>query len=243
MRFLPTQLATLNRLKCDWHWHLIEGVAQPVKCTSWCKRLPPRLSVDGTTQFLNSLRGHPKITVKQQQSWPGKNAMVNTALQQIKEPCCLSQIDVDELYTPAQLETIATLFDKFPNHNVARFWCRYFVGSNLITIGEGYGNRKGEWVRAWRFEPGMRSITHEPPVMNITPRMIEREETERLGLVFDHHAYCYPEQVRLKEIYYGYKNALSQWQALQRHPGPWPVELHRYLTWVPRGTMATRIFQ
>lgn len=244
MKFLPMQLATMNRLTCDWHWSLVEGVAANVNCTKWCKRIPPRLSIDGTTQFLNSLRGHPRITVHQQQAWPGKNAMVNTALKDITSPCTLLQMDIDEAWTPDQLNRMSAMFERFPNCNCARFLTRYFIGINLVTVGDGYGNRSGEWVRAWRFEPGMRSISHEPPVMNLAPKFIDRPETERLGLVFDHLAYVFPDQLAFKQTYYGYDNALAQWQALQRYEGPWPItDLSKFLSWVPKNTKATRLFQ
>jgi len=41
------------------------------------------------------------------------------------------------------------------------------------------------------------------------------EETEQLGLIFQHFAYVTPQQLRFKEQYYGYTNAASQWMELQ----------------------------
>ena len=48
MPWLPMQLAMMQRLKCDWLWAVAEGVADNVADTGWCKKIPPRLSNDGT---------------------------------------------------------------------------------------------------------------------------------------------------------------------------------------------------
>ena len=78
----------------------------------------------------------------------------------------------------------------------------------------GYANGPNEWLRTWRFRPGMGWAAHEPPLLaqqephgqwrdvaSINP--FTKEETEAAGLVFQHFAYATLPQVRFKESYYG----------------------------------------
>lgn len=230
--FLAHQLATFNRLRLDWQWHIVEGTAMPVKDTAWCRPVAPRLSLDGTTNFLNDLKTHPRVVVHQRPRWEGKTEMCNTALAGMKEPGALFQVDVDELWTAPQVEFI---YDLMTVYDSATFFCRYFVGKNIVTVGENcYGNNPGEWLRAWKFIPGMFFLTHEPPRLSgisDRSRNISREETRNMGLVFDHYAYAFATQVAFKEQYYGYTNALSQWKRLQTNTD-WPVRLKYFLPWV-----------
>jgi len=212
--------------------------------TKWCQPQSSRLSVDGTTEFLSCIRNHPRVTVIQQQSWDSKDAMCNAALREIKEPCILLQADSDELWSPDQLIALIRLFHDNPSTNCARFFCRYFLGPNIIaTSKDGYGNRSGEWLRAWRFSPGMRFNTHEPPnIEDLRECPAGRDRTREMGLVFDHYAYATIKQVRYKEEFYGYKNAVSAWNSLQRNQG-WPVnDLQKFLPWVGPGASADVIF-
>lgn len=246
--FLPMQLATFNRIDTnlvDWTWHIVEGAAMNNGSTAWCKPQQPRLSRDGSSEFLAGLRGHPRIRLYQRQMWNSKDEMVNTPLATITEKCLLLQVDVDELWTAEQLETLCGFFRSYPELKSARFFCRYFVGPNIIiTSKNGYGNRQGEWFRAWRFEPGVKFLKHEPPVLNVnTEPCATREQTKECSLVFDHWAYVTANQVAFKEQFYGYTGALQHWRRLQRN-GIWPLkELQTFLPWVGPGVVAERLFK
>lgn len=240
MKFLPAQLFTLNRLKCDWTWYIVEGAANNGGSTSWCKPQDGRLSRDGTTEFLHLLRDHPRIRILQRQCWPSKDDMCNAALELIKEPCCLLQMDVDEIWTSDQLELIAGMFNEFPSYNVAHFYCRFFVGPNIIINHES-DKRNNRWFRAFRFKPGSKFIKHEPPVLeNAGGLPLEPETTLAMGLMFDHYAYVLPSQVAFKEAFYGYKNALANWQKLQRNT-KWPVKLKQFLPWCHPDSIAEKL--
>jgi hypothetical protein len=251
MPFLPMQLACFNRLRCDWHWYISHGAADNTHDTAWCKKQHPRLSSDGSTKFLAELRGHPRISIYEKPLWDGKTEMVNAGLPNITEPCVLMQIDVDELWTPEQIDTIVEVFENDGRGKASemRFFCRYFVGPNIVTVGENcYGNNPGEWIRVWRFEPGMRFLKHEPPVMNhITDGCsVPREDTRNgwkgcEGVVFDHWAYVFESQVAYKERFYGYTDAVKHWKRLQAHPGPWPVKLADFLPWCDQRAQADRL--
>lgn len=241
MPFLPMQLATFNRLQCDWTWHLVEGPAANVNCTSWCKPQEARLSRDGSHEFIKSLMDHPRVHVRWSHLWRGgKVEMCNAGIEHINEPCLLMEVDVDELWTAEQIECILDLFETVPDRNCARFFCQYLVGPNIVTVGENcYGNNPAEWLRAWRFQPGMKFRKHEPPELAGINEPVggwehpfSREDTRGLGYVFSHWAYVFESQVAYKEKFYGYFGAVNQWKRLQSHRGPWPVKLKDFLPWV-----------
>lgn len=247
MRFLPTQLITFNRLHLDWEWLIVEGVAAPVKDTAWCKSIPPRLSKDGTTEFLDVLkRNHPRVKVFWRDLWHGKTEMCNFAIDAIKEPCLLLQVDADEFWTSEQIQDMVAACKANPDFNSGRFFCRYFLGPNIVAVGENcYGNNPGEWLRLFAFEPGMRFKTHEPPflegVSGKDEAAFSREQTRAWGLVFDHQAYCWQEQLEFKQEYYGYENAVRHWQRLQANT-VWPVKLKDYLPWTDDRAQADLLY-
>lgn len=240
MRFLPAQFYTFNRLHgVDWTWLIAEGIADNVKDTAWCAKITPRLSMDGTTEFLNQIRQHPRVRVFQQQLWPGKTAMFNTMLDTLKEPGMLMQIDADEIWDAG---SIMNHLVGWPSARATgwRFSCRYFVGPNIVTVGKNcYGANPGEWLRAWTFEPGMKFKRHEPPELDGITSVVDADSDS----TFDHYAYVYPEQLLFKERYYKYPNALEQWLRLQ-HNTVWPVRrLKNFLSWVDDRVGADLVFK
>lgn len=233
MPYITQHLPTLNRLGFDWEWRIVEGVARPTNCTSWCKEITPRYSDDGTTEYLRSISSHPRVRVTQRESWDGKVEMCNAAVDGIHEECVLLQVDSDELWTAGQLTSIRQMFMQHPEKNCALFKCRYFVGHNLYTTTpNAYGNRRGEWLRAFRWSPGMRWAAHEPPrVDRLSMRPFDLEFTSSLGLVFDHYAYATEKQLRFKEVYYGYAGAVDAWKRLKANKH-WPAKLRDFFPWV-----------
>lgn len=240
MPTLPCIYYTLMSLNIDWRWVCIEGTAKNVQCSRHCREIEPGLSNDGTTQFLESIASNPRVHYVRQDSWNGKVEMCNTSLEFIKEPCLLMQIDSDELWRADQIEKLHMLCEDWPVGGSAKFYCRYFVGPNLIVVGENaYGNKPTEWVRAWSFQKGMKFDSHCPPVLDGNRgTMMSREQTARLGLVFDHMAYVNKEQVEFKCKYYGYTNC--DWDELQKVK-EFPVHLKSYLPWVDDKACVTKL--
>lgn len=250
-------------LDCPWHWHVVEGVASLVKDTAWSVasggHIPPEVhnrgkSNDGTTEYLDELQARfpNRVTIYRKPDdvfWDGKQEMVSAPIPNIQEPCLLWQIDADELWTAEQVHTVRQKFIDHPERHAAYFWCNYYVGpSKGISTRFNYAqNPKQEWLRVWRFEPGMKWDKHEPPVLagyradgeaydvgQQAPFM--HREMEMCGAVFDHFAYTTPEQARFKESYYGYAKAVEQWQALQRVESG-SGHLRDYFAWVSDETM------
>ena len=261
--FIHYHIEVFKQLPFQWHWHIVEGVADLKHDTAWSLDLGGHiadelhhkgLSNDGTTEYLNTLKEkYPEnVTIYRQPEgifWDGKREMVNAPLPNINEECLLWQIDVDELWTLDQVWRAQQMFIDNPNKTAAWYWCWYFVGENLvISTRNCYAhNPQQEWLRTWRFKPGMVWEAHEPPrLVEILPdgqcqdvaavNPFLHEETEQQGLIFHHFAYVTVQQLQFKEKYYGYQNAVSQWMELQTQTH-FPVLLRQYLGWVHDETM------
>ena len=253
MPFIKRIYPELRKLDFPWTWVVIEGVARPSHCTKWCATIPAGLSTDGTTEYLAEIDElDSRVIWRGSPAWDGKVAMVNQACA-VAQSGLLWQIDSDEFWTAEQIQKMVRLFRDNPSRDCAYFWCRYFVGPDIvITSRDTYGNFSSyEWLRVWRFEPGQRFLTHEPPRLERSQKApFVHAEIEALGLVFDHHAYATEKQVAFKERYYGseanpngwkYKGAVANWRRLQANT-QWPVkELKEFLPWVGGGVVADRI--
>ena len=260
--FLRYHIDRFRRLPFAWHWHIVEGVAELKHDTAWSVAAGGHVapachrggkSIDGTTEYLDQLQmNYPdRVTVYRKEDgvcWDGKKEMVNAPLEHIREECLLWQVDADELWTEEQIAAARRMFLDHPEKSAAYYWCWYFVGERLaVRTRNCYSqNPRVEWLRTWRFRPGMRWSSHEPP------RLVERiegteggptevdvgtlnpfthGETEAAGLVFQHFAYVTPEQLLFKEQYYAYHNAFVQWYELQRQT-EFPRLLRRHFAWV-----------
>lgn len=229
--FLTHHLATLDALPIPWRWYVVEGRAQPVADTAWCRPLPPCLSTDGTHEWLREVGArHPRVRHKWNPLWPGKVAMCNAALDDAKEPGVLLQMDADELWSWTQLLGIHDVLMQGPS-TWAKFRCRYRVGVNIEA--DEYGNHADyDWTRAWRYHGTERFTSHEPPVLaGNRGECLPRDITATCGLVFDHWSWVFERQVRDKCAYYGYGDTgFKGWRRLQAN-GPWPARLADFLPW------------
>jgi len=266
MPFIKHHLETFRRLTFPWKWHIIEGMADLQKDTAWSLEHGGKitnelhsngLSNDGTSEYINELTkiSSDNIRVYRKPSgqfWSGKVEMCNAPLNHIDKPCILWQIDVDEFWTAPQIERLVGMFQRQTTKTAAWFYCKYFIGPSIvIATRDNYGNNPSfEWLRVWRFRPGMTWASHEPPrlmfktwfgsfdVGRLDP--FSHDETEGQGLVFNHYGYVVPEQLRFKEIYYGYHDALQRWKRLQSHK-IFPVYLREFFPWVKDDTLAKRV--
>jgi len=256
--FIRHHIEVFKRLPFKWHWHIIEGVAAFKHDTAWSLKYGGRitnelhdngLSNDGTAEYLDELKRQfpDNVTIYRKPRgvfWEGKLEMVNAPLANIHEECLLWQIDVDELWTLEQICAARRMFLDNPEKTAAYYYCHYFVGEALVTTTrDTYGNYTDyEWLRTWRFKPGYKWISHEPPrlckqteegkwvdIATINP--FRHAETEKRNLVFQHYAYVIEKQLRFKEIYYGYSDAVKQWKKLQAQTR-FPVWLRDYFEWV-----------
>ncbi len=252
MPFLQKQWEILNTLSIDWHWHVIEGIAELTGDTAWSARnngMIPRefsgvaLSQDGTTAFLDSVaaqKPHQVSIYRSESRWDGKRAMCEAPLPTIKREVLLWQLDVDEFWEP---ETIVEVVDAFSSDSelmAAQFRCRFYVSPKHVLDNVGtYGNdTRCEWRRVWRFRPGDSWRTHEPPVLVrggrdlFESRSLTQDETAARGWTFRHLAYVMPSQVAFKESYYGYTGATKGWSRILAEDAE-EIRVGAYLPWVP----------
>jgi hypothetical protein len=258
MPFIERHIDVFAALDIPWKWHIVEGLADLKHDTAWSVGNGGRiteslhnngLSNDGTTEYIDRLAAsHKNVFVHRKPSgqlWDGKVEMCKTFLSHVNEPCLIWQVDVDEFWTVGQIRTVFSLFRKNPARTAAWFFCRFFVGARLATITRNtYANNpRVEWLRVWRYRPGMTWASHEPPVLlmnnffdvgKLNP--FSHHETEKNNLVFDHYAYVVPKQLEFKEIYYGYKDAFASWKRLQQCEA-FPVYLRDFLPWVQDATL------
>jgi len=249
--FIRHHIEVFKQLPFNWHWHIVEGVADLKHDTAWSVQLGGRiteqlhdngLSNDGTTEYIDELaRQFPdNITVYRKPGgvfWEGKLEMVNAPLANIHNECLLWQVDADELWTAREIEKMCRQFIKNPQKTAAYFHCYYFVGPRkYVSSLNTWATYPQDWLRLWRFRAGMKWQAHEPPtlvdaggqnVARINP--FTRDETKLQNITFQHLAYVTESQVRFKEIYYGYKDAVAHWKKLQKTRGP--VNPAAYLPW------------
>lgn len=261
--FIKYHINVFKQLPFKWRWHIIEGVADLINDTAWSLQNGARisdelhnngLSNDGTSEYLDKLQNEfpDNVTVYRKgggKFWNGKLEMVNAPLKNINSECILWEIDSDELWTAEQFSNGRQLYLNNPDKTASYYFCYFFVGENkFITSVNTYGNHTDfEWLRSWRFKPGDQWISHEPPTLC---RLNENGEWINIGrinpfthsvtqhhkLVFQHYAYVTPEQLKFKEQYYGYKNALTQWEQLQKQSN-FPLLLKHYFEWVKDETI------
>ncbi len=265
--FIRHHLETFTQLPFRWHWHIIEGVAEHKHDTAWTLAYGGRitdslhkngLSNDGTTAYLDEIAAaYPQqVTIYRKPSgmlWDGKLEMVQAPLKNITRESLLWQVDVDEFWSAEQVSTARRLFLEQPERTAAFYWCYFFVGPDkLVSTRNCYSqNPAYEWLRTWRFRPGMRWGAHSPPILLAEDQRgnvhdvgkdnpFLHHETEQAGLVFYHYAYTLETQLRFKEIYYGYADAVAGWQRLQE-ARTFPVRLRDYFAWVSDDTQVDTV--
>ncbi|MFN3075766.1 MAG: hypothetical protein ABT940_02570, partial [Alphaproteobacteria bacterium] len=256
--FIEYHAERFARLSCEWHWHVVEGVAALRHDTAWSVAHGGSISQalhdngrsnDGTSEYLDALveRYPDRVTVYRKppgEFWDGKIEMVRAPLANLPRTCLLWQVDADELWTVSQIETLRRMFLADSGRMAAFFLCSFFVGPNLVATGvDNYGNNRGyEWLRAWRYQTGDQWVAHEPPRLS-RPRpdgsLVEvvalgaflHEETAIAGLMFQHFAYATREQLEFKEVYYGYRGAVASWERLNGEVS-FPRRLADFFPWV-----------
>src|SRR4029077_3215178 len=140
-KHLPTFANTYLR----WNWIVVHGSCQNQGSTRWCRTQEPRFSGDGTAEYLASIASDdPRITLIESADWKSKDDMINAAVERIKEPCVLMQIDADEIYTPKNLERVVEEFMSDDSLGAIQMRCRYFVGPDLICIGDNCWSNKSD---------------------------------------------------------------------------------------------------
>ena len=234
-------------------WYIIEGPVKSVNCTSWCKDIPQEymndinMSSDGTYEYLNSIASdkieiiRPPIVDGKHRYWNGKVEMCNSFMDKV-ENSVLMQVDNDEFWSKQVLNQMFEWCETVKDTASLQFRCNFFVGENLILTGtNNYGDMPYEWNRLWVIKEKTTWKSHEPPVLTSKTNLnYNKDFTFQRDWGFRHYAYLTEEQVRFKEVYYGYKGAVDAWKKLQNET-EFPVYLRDYFPWVKDNAQVVKI--
>lgn len=240
MPFVKEHLAIFNKLKVPWRWHIVEGVASPIKDTNWCTSVLASdhsnwLSNDGTTEYLDSIASNQVLVYRKPAPapWNGKVEMCNAILPNISQGAVLHEVDVDEFWTAEQLETI---YDLAANYDYGRCWyyCDFYLGPDihLTQLENGFTPTDYTWIRTHKYagEPWM---AHEPPVIKYIGRDLKHAQSVgcgKSGLVFKHFGYSVPAQIKFKENYYQRPGLMEAWLRMQSNK-VWPSDACSFFNW------------
>jgi hypothetical protein len=156
------------------------------------------------------------------------------------ENCILMQIDVDEIWNINKLKEILCFAENNEGFDGMMFKCNYYVGSDLIITNEnGYGDMWYEWCRLWKIKNKTTWISHEPPRIKGCVNFLTKQFTKNKDWIFDHYAYVNENQLKFKENFYGYINALNNWKSLQKQTD-FPVLLRNFFPWVSDNALVNK---
>lgn len=227
-------------------WYIIEGATLPIYDTAWCKNIDNKfytinkLSIDGTTEFLNSIKSSKIKIIRKNDFWNGKLEMCNSFINEV-ENSILMEFDVDEIWDKNVLIDVLDYSEKNDHFQGMMFKCNYFVGPNLLLKGENcYGDMPYEWCRLWKIKNKTHWLSHEPPRLYGINNFLSKDFTKSKEWIFNHYAYMFQSQVEFKENFYGYNNAVSAWKKLQQIKNE-EVFLKDFLPWVVDNTIVKRV--
>jgi hypothetical protein len=250
MPFIPAQYQWLQQLDCDWSWSISEGPARPMHCSSWRSRVPAGKSTDGTAECLDNLASKDKrVVVQHRPEWDGIIDMNNACLPDY--PCLLMQMSSDEVWPHTAVTSAIQAFESHPEKTAASVGCNLYVGPELIASGSDFGNEsEANFKVLWRYEPGMRILSYEPPMLSGQhANAFSRQEMRDRGVYFDHLYFFHEKQVRQKEDYYAsssvsfarmHHGITDRWKSLQAR-AEFPSAISDVFPWAPGQTMAVKV--
>jgi hypothetical protein len=162
----------------------------------------------------------------------------------------LWQVDIDEFYRPQDLRAVLDMLARDPaitavSFNVLPFW----GGPGYISDGWRWRRGSLEFHRLFKWGPGFRYATHEPPTVLDergrdlrSLRWMNGAQMQRRGVRLYHYDHLFPKQVLDKAAIYRYEKPrvcaeIERWAAedylhLQH---PYHVERHYWLpSWLER---------
>lgn len=198
-------------------WIIVEGASKNTFCTSWCNDMPEKYhkdghSTDGTIKYitdtLQKYQHGPEIVLVQTDGfWDGKTAMFNAALKHIDRPCYLWQVDIDEYWDKWQLENAEKILEN-TGTDVGLFCCDYLLSHDVIVKGDWGESLKHGYKRLWKYQPGRKFLSHEPPRIEGEGKALPPAYMPR----FLHKSYYYRKDVEFKAAWYGkHENILEGW--------------------------------
>jgi len=152
----------------------------------------------------------------------------------------LWQVDIDEFYRPEDMCAVLTMLQEQPSISAVSFRTRSFFGG-LRYVAESWYHLDGarDFNRLFRWGPGYRYVTHEPPtVIDASGRdlrtlhWVRAEEMARRGVFLYHYEALIPWQVEQKMRIYQdekpqYGEGLVDWARHSYFRLERPYSVHR----------------
>ena len=162
----------------------------------------------------------------------------------------LWQVDIDEFYLPSQMESVLHMLACDPTISVVSFNLLAFWGG-LDYVHDGWYWRRGgvQCHRLFKWGPGYRYVTHEPPTVcddvGIDLRQLHwicGDEMESRGVRMYHYDQLFPHQVKQKAAIYRLEKPkvcaeIEKWaeESYMSLGHPFHVERHYwYPSWIDR---------
>jgi hypothetical protein len=122
----------------------------------------------------------------------------------------LWQVDIDEFYRPEEMHIVLDMLAGDPDVTAVSFNVHPFWGGDQY-VSDGWYWRRGmiTFHRLFKWEPGYRYVTHQPPTVADgrgrdlrTLKWISGDEMARRGVRLYHYDHVFPLQVRNKALFY-----------------------------------------
>jgi hypothetical protein len=156
----------------------------------------------------------------------------------------LWQVDIDEFYKPDDMRGIIEILSKDPSITAISFMTQTFWARPEYVI-DGWELRRGgaEFHRLFKWGPGYKYITHQPPtVVDDKGRdlrflnWVRGKQLARKGIYMYHYAFLFPWQVKQKTLIYKYQDPeeyanIVQWAENNYFHLRNPYRVHRPYKW------------
>jgi hypothetical protein len=196
---------------------VVEGGHEGVRAVA----TPDGHSVDGTLEALHRFKREEdpenKVQIVTRDGfWPQKDELGRYRTAQSRAYAeratgeYLWQVDIDEFYRPADMQAIFAILRDDPSITAVTFPTRTFWGRPAYAV-DGWPLRRGSryYHRLFKWGPGYRYVTHEPPTVCDAEgrdvrdlRWLNGKALERLGVYMYHYSLLFPWQVKQKVMIY-----------------------------------------
>lgn len=148
--------------------------------------------------------------------WPQKDEFGNSKTPQSRAYAeratgdYLWQVDIDEFYRPEDMRAVLSMLAADPDITAVSFNVLPFWGG-LRYVTDGWRWRRGSitFHRLFKWGPGYRYVTHQPPTVADergrdlrTLKWVSGDEMARRGVRMYHYDHLFPHQVRNKALFY-----------------------------------------
>lgn len=218
-------------------------------------------SVDGTLEVLRRFKAEEdpegKVTVVTRDGfWPTKDELGNDRTPQSREYAqratgdYLWQVDIDEFYRPEEMRRTMEMLAADPSITAVSFLQATFWARPAYRCGGWYEWRgNSTYHRLFKWGPGYRYVTHEPPTVRDAAgrdlrdaHWVSAREMAARGILLYHYSLLFPWQVEQKmRLYHDEKPdmyaAVMEWaqESYFRLGRPYRVHnLYRLPSWLER---------